>query len=274
MSTLYRTVEGADGTGGVSRLGPGAGSTAPEQVPGAQASGSNGAAALRTDTVVLLLADIAPAWRAWGWWRIARGAQGLGGVPGLRWGRVLGSGHDGGFGLQPSASRQGMFAVFRDEGAADAFIRQSPLLQRLQERSREWALLKLQAWQVRGQWGGQSLACAAQPPAPALPVAALTRASVRPSRAAAFWRHAPLSQADLAAATGCRLAVGLGEAPVLRQATFSLWESVAAMDAYARSGAHLAAIRAAGREDYFSESMFVRFVPRLLLGRWKGQPLG
>lgn len=274
MNSLYRTAEEADGTGGVARPGLGAGTPAAERAPGAQAPGSGATSELRTDTVVLVLADIAPAWRAWGWWRIARGAQGFGGVPGLRWVRALGSGHEGGFGLRPSASRQGVFAVFGDEGAADAFIRQSPLLQRLQDRSREWGLLKLQAWQVRGQWGGQSLACATQPPALALPVAALTRASVRPSRAAGFWRHAPSSQADLAAATGCRLAVGLGEAPVLRQATFSLWDSVAAMDAYARGGAHLAAIRAAGREGYFSESMFVRFVPRLLRGRWKGQPLG
>jgi hypothetical protein len=229
---------------------------------------------LGTDTAVLLLADIAPAWRAWGWWRIARGAQGFAGVPGLRWVRALGSGYNGGFGLRPSASRQGVFAVFQDEAAADAFIGQSPLLQRFQARSREWGLLKLQAWQARGQWAGQTLACAAAPPALSLPVAALTRASVRPARAAAFWRHAPPSQADLAAAPGCRLAAGLGEAPVLRQATFSLWDSVAAMDAYARSGAHLAAIRAAAREGYFSESMFVRFVPRLLLGRWQGQILG
>jgi spheroidene monooxygenase len=99
-------------------------------------------------------------------------------------------------------------------------------------------------------------------------VAALTRASIRPRHAAAFWRHAPPSEAALAQAAGCRLAVGLGEAPLLRQATFSLWDNAAAMDAYARSGAHQAAIRAAHGGGYFSESMFVRYRVLGIEGHW------
>jgi hypothetical protein len=242
-------------------------------LPAPEAAGQ-GPAALGTQTVVLLLADIAPAWRAWGWWRIARGGQGFKGIPGLRFAKALGTGHEGGFGLRPSASRQGFFLMFDDEAAADAFLAPHAVLRRFQARSREWCVLKLQAWSARGQWSGQGLGCATAVPTASLPVAALTRASVRPSRAAAFWRHTPASQAELAQAAGCRLAVGMGEAPLLRQATFSLWDNVAAMDAYARSGAHLQAIRASAREGYFSESMFVRFTPLLMQGRWKGQPLG
>ena len=78
----------------------------------------------------------------------------------------------------------------------------------------------------------------------------------------------------MARAQGCRLAVGLGEAPVLRQATLSLWQSQEHMDAYARSGAHLAAIHAAYDGRYFSESMFVRFAPVQMQGTWKGVTLG
>jgi spheroidene monooxygenase len=65
--------------------------------------------------------------------------------------------------------------------------------------------------------------------------------------------------------------VGLGEAPLLRQATFSLWDSAQAMDAYARQGAHAAAIHGALREGWFSESMFVRFAPLSIEGRWHGK---
>jgi spheroidene monooxygenase len=106
------------------------------------------------------------------------------------------------------------------------------------------------------------------------PLAALTRASIRPGKLAAFWRHSPPSEASLARAPGCLLAVGLGEAPLLRQCTFSLWESVAAMDAYARSGAHLQAIRSAYAGDFFAESMFVRFELLELRGTWKGRTHG
>lgn len=247
--------------------------------PATQPSSTRPAAApLARDTVVLLLADIAPAWRAWGWWRIARGAQGFRGLSGLRFARALGSGHEGGFGLRPSASRQGAFLVFADEAAADDFVQQAAFVRRLRERSCEMALLKLQAWSVRGSWAGHSPGCAAMRPDATelaeMPVAALTRASIRPLRAAAFWRHAPPSQQALQGAAGCRLAVGLGEAPVLRQATFSLWDSVAAMDAYARSGAHGEAIRASMQGGYFSESMFVRFRLLSAQGSWQGSALG
>jgi len=71
--------------------------------------------------------------------------------------------------------------------------------------------------------------------------------------------HATPSELALQSATGCLLATGVGEAPFLRQATIALSEDTQSMDAYARSGAHLAAIRAAYAGDFFSESMFVRF---------------
>ena len=74
-------------------------------------------------------------------------------------------------------------------------------------------------------------------------MAALTRASIRPLQALRFWRRSPPAEGALERAEGCLLAVGLGEAPLLRQATFSVWENQAAMDAYARSGAHQEAIR-------------------------------
>lgn len=220
--------------------------------------------------VVLLLADIAEGSRLWGWSRIVKGPQALQDVPGLLFSKVLGSGFEGGFGLRPSPSRQGMFGLFESLSAAQAFVTNSSVLQAYQERSDEfcWALLK--TWSCRGSWDGQSLeVCAAQPIKG--PVAALTRASIKLGKAPAFWRHAPPSQTALSDAKGCQLAVGLGEAPFVRQATFSIWDSVSDMNAYARSGAHLEAIQAAAQNDYFSESMFARFVPLQVQGQWQGK---
>jgi spheroidene monooxygenase len=222
---------------------------------------------------VLVLADLAVGSRIWGWSRIVRGTGALRGVPGLRFGKLLGSGQDGGFGLKPSASRQGMFLVFDDATCAAEFIACAPLMCAYRERTRELFTARLSACSVRGTWSGTPLERAAQAPASG-PIAALTRASIRPVAAARFWRHAPPSQDGLAQAQGCLLAVGLGEAPLLRQATFSIWDSVRSMDAYARSGPHLAAIRAAHEQRFFSESMFVRFVVHEMRGTWKGRVYG
>lgn len=220
--------------------------------------------------VVLLLADIAPSSRLWGWTRIVKGPQALQDIPGLLFSKVLGSGYEGGFGLRPSPSRQGLFGLFDSLASAQAFIASSSVIQTYQERSDEFCCALLKTWSCRGSWDGQSLnVCAAQPIRG--PVAALTRASIKLAKAPAFWKHAPPSQNALADAKGCQLAVGLGEAPFVRQATFSIWDSVSDMNAYARSGSHLEAIQAAAENDYFSESMFARFVPLQVQGQWQGK---
>jgi len=234
-----------------------------------------GLAGARTgdDVVVLLLADFGPGARWWAWSQMVLGPRAHRGTPGLRFAKVLGSGHEGGFGLRPSASRQGLFLVFDGEAAADAFIAQGRAAQAWRAHAREFCSAKLRAFASRGLWDGRDIAVSTPVPAGG-PVAALTRASIRPLRAAKFWRLAPPAEASLAAAPGCRLAVGLGEAPLLRQATFSLWDDQAAMDAYARSGAHLQAIRAAQQGGYLGEQMFVRFVPLAVSGTWKGRRYG
>jgi heme-degrading monooxygenase HmoA len=221
-------------------------------------------------TAVLLLADIADASRLWGWSRIVRGPRALQGIPGLLFSKVLGSGFEGGFDLRPSRSRQGVFALFESFQTAQDFIAHSPLVHAYQNRSNEFCCVTLKTCSCRGSWDGISLQVTTDPPLHG-PVAALTRASIKFNKAHAFWRHAPPSQTALDDVDGCRLAVGLGEAPFFRQATFSIWDSVSDMNAYARTGSHLEAIKAAQKHGYFSESMFARFVPLKVQGQWLGK---
>lgn len=187
--------------------------------------------------------------------------------------KTLGSGRGGGFGLLPSPSHQGLFCLFDDPASAADFLASSPLVARYREASHDCLRLTLRPASARGSWDGLALAAGPSLPADA-PVAALTRAAIRPLAAPAFWRHAPAAQAGLTNAPGCELAIGLGEAPLLRQATFSLWRDAAAMDAYARTGAHQQAIHAAWQQHFFSESMFVRFAPLVIEGRWQGRSYG
>jgi hypothetical protein len=218
---------------------------------------------------VLILIDVASDSRAWGWSRYVIGRFALRRVPGMRFFKILGCGHDGGFGLKPSSSRQGLFCLFDDDEAADRFLDQSRVVGAYRSHAHECFSVKLRAFASRGSWAGRAVPVSALAPAGG-PVAALTRASIHPSRAWRFWQKAPPAERDLAMAPGCLLAAGLGEAPLLRQATFSIWRDVPSMDSYARSGAHLEAIRAAHQGQYFSESMFVRFVPYAPRGAWKG----
>ena len=221
----------------------------------------------------MVLVDIAPGSKAWGWTRFVFGRFALRSTPGLRFFKVLGCGYDSGFGLRPSLSRQGVFCVFDGDDTADRFLDSSAPARAYQARSSEYFAVKLHPFSSRGSWSGMSLPVTASAPESG-PVAALTRASIRPGLARAFWKQAPLTQRSLVDAPGCLISAGVGEAPLLRQATFTMWESVALMDAYARSGAHLDAIKASQRNGYFSESMFVRFVPCGARGVWMGRHHG
>jgi len=221
---------------------------------------------------VILLADIESAYRFWGYARFVVQRFAMRHVPGLVFSKLMGSGHNGGFGLRPSSSRQALFCLFRDEVSADAFLI-SGTARFYASRSREFCTAKMRAYSCKGTWAGRSIAVTVDAPESG-PIATLTRASIRPLCAGRFWRMQPASELSLTQASGCLLATGVGEAPFLRQATFSVWSSVSAMDAYARSGAHLAAIRAAFDGAFFSESMFVRFVPSDLRGSWRGQRYG
>jgi spheroidene monooxygenase len=230
--------------------------------------------------VVVLLVDLATQHRTWGWLRLAQGAGLFKDVPGLRFVKVMGSGHGGGFGLRPSSSHQGLVCLFEHQDQAQAFG-QSADVQAYMQRSREYWLGMLAVTSVRGQWDQQSWGvtpeAALQVPTASAepgPIAALTRGTIRPAKALSFWRYAAPAQRDLQQAAGCQLAMGLGEAPLVRQCTFSVWDDTDAMVSYAHRGAHKVAIAAAAKHDYFSESMFTRMRVLSMAGTWQGRNFG
>ena len=232
--------------------------------------GAMASAAAQPTVALLLLVRLRRSAMAWGLSRLVLGERGLRRVPGLRFARVLGSGRHGGFGLAPGFDHQGLICFFDDEDSARAFADDAPVMHAYRDHARESLLALLRATSCRGTWSGASLAVTA-PAQDNAPMATLTRASIRLRHAARFWQHAPATHDGIARAEGCRLAVGLGEAPLLRQATFSLWDNAQAMAHYARSGAHLAAIQSAWQHGWFSESMFVRFAPISIAGEWHGR---
>ena len=56
-----------------------------------------------------------------------------------------------------------------------------------------------------------------------------------------------------------RLAVGVGEAPVGLQGTFSVWESAGALREFASGSAHAAVVARTEPERWYAEELFARF---------------
>jgi hypothetical protein len=71
------------------------------------------------------------------------------------------------------------------------------------------------------------------------------------------------------------LAVGVGEAPVGLQGTFSIWESAQALVEFAhRRSAHSQVVRRTALEGWYAEELFARFEVVALSGTFRGrQPL-
>ena len=91
-------------------------------------------------------------------------------------------------------------------------------------------------------------------------VAAVTRARIKWSQNFRFWSSVPPVTVSLKSAPGLIAAIGIGEAPIGLQGTFSLWESAAAIREFAYKGAaHQKAIADTSTYNWYSEELFARF---------------
>jgi hypothetical protein len=194
-------------------------------------------------------------------------------TPGLRFWKLLGTGRtmSGGADLR----RWALFAVWEEEPALDGFLAGSQVATR-------WAGLASEAWHVRleplrahGAWGGidplAGVPRRADAPSEGA-VAILTRATIRPTRLVRFHRAAGATAADLGRQPGLLATVAIGERPVGRWATFSLWRSLedARTFAYARH-AHGDVVRRTRQDRWFAEELFARFRPYGSAGTWDGR---
>jgi hypothetical protein len=198
--------------------------------------------------------------------RMATHRRLLHGTPGLTFGKLLGTGSGRTFAMRDADPRHwAVLAVWRSPEAAESF-ETGPLVRAWDAAAHERLRVRLRPVSARGTWAGCApfgearAAGTVRPPADA-PVAAITRARIRPGHVVRFWRAVPPVSADLHRGPGVRLAVGISEAPVGMQGTFSLWDSAHALTDFAyRRGAHTAVIRRTAEADWFAEELFARFV--------------
>jgi len=210
----------------------------------------------------LTVFSLKPGHRRWGLAQMGTSPPVLRRVPGLRFFKLLGSGASNGFGLWPNLDRYGLMAVWENATVAEAFFGQHPFWAGYERRSTETWTVQLAPLKSQGLWDGKNPFDYVPEimPGDDAPVAVLTRASIRWQKTPRFWQFVEPTSAALAQAIGVRAAIGLGELPVVRQATFSVWESSEAMRQFAyRDARHREVIQLTHREKWYAEELFARF---------------
>jgi hypothetical protein len=91
-------------------------------------------------------------------------------------------------------------------------------------------------------------------------VATLTRATIRLNKMKFFWKHVAPVASQMNDAKGFVFSVGIGEVPWIKQATFSIWESIEDMKSFAYGmKEHSEVVKKTRTENWYSEDLFVRF---------------
>ncbi|MGL6267396.1 MAG: hypothetical protein ACRC2O_05700, partial [Chitinophagaceae bacterium] len=197
--------------------------------------------------------------------------------------KLLGCGKNGSFDIKPDWNQWAILV----------FMSELPDLQSIHEKtadihtilygpfiSKWWNWFNCETWTItlelidgHGSWDGKKLFSEIKDTKKSDgPVAVLTRATIKLSKVRDFWQNvAPVSN-QMKFASGLITSVGIGEMPLLRQATFSIWESMDHMKSFAYSmHEHREVIKKTRKEKWYSEDMFLRFRPMMTFGSLKGQ---
>ncbi len=215
--------------------------------------------------------DTVPA-RIWAFAMMGAARFALPKVPGIGFWKLCGSGTGEGFTPVPNTGVYAILATWADEATAREQVAQSDLWNRYRAHAAEDWTVFLSPTSARGEWSG---VMPFDPDAEARrpgPLAALTRATVKPHVAAKFWGQVPKISDVIGSDPNVIFKIGIGEVPLLHQITFSIWPDTKTMADFARrpGGPHQGAIDAVREGLWFKEELYARFAVTGDMGTWGG----
>jgi hypothetical protein len=186
----------------------------------------------------------------------------MGKPQGLLFHKFVGAGADNGFGIRPDWSVYGMLSVWEKEENADAFFQEHMVFRTYRAQAASFQTIYLRNTMGHGLWDQRMPFEPAVPFDLMQPLAVLTRATIKRRYLWRFWRQVPQVSRAISDKPGLHFAIGIGELPLIHQATFSLWDSGKQMMAYAYQGEHHQRVIQQTRQlGWYKEELFARFLP-------------
>jgi len=195
-------------------------------------------------------------------------------VKGLSFYRLMGSGKGKGFNPLPDWSVYSLLQVWESEEDANQFFNSSTLIEKYKSHTSEQYTLYMKNISAGGTWVGKNPFEKGTDLDPSLPIAVITRATIKWNWLIRFWKYVPTSQEPLEGNKGLVYTKGIGEVPVVQMATFSLWKNFDAVKEFAyNSKQHKEAIRRTRKNEWYREELFSRFHPYKSSGTWQRNDL-
>ena len=185
--------------------------------------------------------------------------------------KLLGSGKNGTFDKQADLKQWALLAVWNSQSDFEAFKESSFISSWWKAFATETYTILCEPIMSRGLWDGQEPFGKPDDSEYTGPIAVLTRATIRFSRLKNFWANVDQVARLMVNSKGYITSFGIGEAPLYRQATFSLWNSLEDVKAFAyQSPEHMEVIKKTREENWYSEELFARFKPISSFGTLNG----
>ena len=151
---------------------------------------------------------------------------------GLSFFKPLGTGSGNGFSIKPDFSTFGFVAVFKSEELAKEFLR-TDVVKKYTKTTTDHSHVLMHTVKSHGKWSEQNPFESSVEYDKTKPLAVITRATIKPKLAYQFWKNVPAVSKSMDKYDELVFSKGIGEFPLLMQATFSLWSSAEAMMNYA-----------------------------------------
>ena len=179
---------------------------------------------------------------------------------GISFSKLLGTGSGQTFTPSDAVLTRWGMVVAIDENRIEAFD-QSSIITNWRKRSISEFRAVLSPLSSHGLWAKTNPFDFTEPLSnPDAQIAAITRARIKWNKNFIFWKSVPPVVIDLHSNPGLIAAIGIGEAPIGLQGTFSLWKSASALRDFAYKGkAHQVAIAQTQSIGWYSEELFARF---------------
>ncbi|MFK7833569.1 MAG: hypothetical protein AB8B52_09850 [Winogradskyella sp.] len=182
-------------------------------------------------------------------------------IDGLTFWKPLGSGSGNGFSIWPDFSTFGLLTVFDTEAQAKQFLT-SDVIAEYSKTASNFSHVLMHSIKAHGQWSQQEPFIASASYDENQPIAVITRATIKPKLAYKFWKYVPSVSKSMIGHQGLRFSKGIGEWPILMQATFSLWDTGIDMMSYAyKNEKHADMVKKTRELGWYSEELFSRFHP-------------